>query len=105
MRQKRKAERDQVRQEREAKRVGYIVISTDRGLCGGLNVNLFKQVLKDSAQWQEQGAEVDFALIGSKAGAFFQSFGANIIAQKSTRLGGMELLADCRATRSCYAHL
>ncbi|WP_371375448.1 F0F1 ATP synthase subunit gamma [Thalassotalea aquiviva] len=70
-------------EEREAKRVGYIVISTDRGLCGGLNVNLFKQVLKDSAQWQEQGAEVDFALIGSKAGAFFQSFGANIVAQTS----------------------
>ncbi|NMP17822.1 MULTISPECIES: F0F1 ATP synthase subunit gamma [unclassified Thalassotalea] len=68
---------------RDAKRVGYIVISTDRGLCGGLNVNLFKQVLKDSAKWQEQGAEVEFALIGSKAAAFFGSFGANVTAQKS----------------------
>ncbi|MDN3653080.1 F0F1 ATP synthase subunit gamma [Thalassotalea ponticola] len=70
-------------EERQAKRVGYIVISTDRGLCGGLNVNLFKNVLKDSAKWQEQGAEVEFALIGSKASAFFSSFGANVTAQKS----------------------
>ncbi|WP_068547055.1 F0F1 ATP synthase subunit gamma [Thalassotalea crassostreae] len=70
-------------EEREVKRVGYIVISTDRGLCGGLNINLFKNVLKDSAKWQEQGAEVDFALVGSKAAGFFSSFGANIVAQKS----------------------
>ncbi|QDP02823.1 F0F1 ATP synthase subunit gamma [Thalassotalea sp. PS06] len=70
-------------EEREVKRVGYIVISTDRGLCGGLNVNLFKSVLKDSAKWQEQGADVEFALIGSKAAGFFASFGANVVAQKS----------------------
>jgi F-type H+-transporting ATPase subunit gamma len=70
-------------EEREVKRVGYIVISTDRGLCGGLNINLFKNVLKDSAKWQEQGAEIDIAVIGSKASTFFGSMGANIVAQKS----------------------
>lgn len=70
-------------EEREVKRVGYIVISTDRGLCGGLNINLFKSVLKDSAKWQEQGADVDLAVVGSKASTFFGSVGANIVAQKS----------------------
>ncbi|WOH36449.1 F0F1 ATP synthase subunit gamma [Thalassotalea fonticola] len=70
-------------EEREVKRVGYIVISTDRGLCGGLNINLFKSVLKDSAKWQEQGAEVDLAVVGSKASAFFGTVGSNIVAQKS----------------------
>lgn len=70
-------------EEREVKRVGYIVISTDRGLCGGLNINLFKNVLKDSAKWQEQGAEIDLAVVGSKASTFFGSVGANIVAQKS----------------------
>ncbi|TRX58120.1 F0F1 ATP synthase subunit gamma [Thalassomonas sp. M1454] len=70
-------------EEREVKRVGYIVISTDRGLCGGLNINLFKSVLKDSAKWQEQGVDVDLAVVGSKASAFFGGVGANIVAQKS----------------------
>lgn len=69
--------------ERETKRIGYIVVSTDRGLCGGLNINLFKQVLADAANWQQQGAEVDFAVIGSKATAFFNNMGARIVAQVS----------------------
>jgi len=70
-------------EERETKRVGYIVVSTDRGLCGGLNINLFKQVLTDAAKWQDQGAEVDFAVVGSKATSFFNNMGANITAQVS----------------------
>jgi F-type H+-transporting ATPase subunit gamma len=57
--------------EREAKRVGYIVVSTDRGLCGGLNINLFKKAVTDMQQWRDKGAEVDLAVIGSKATAFF----------------------------------
>ncbi len=80
-------------EERKVNRVGYIVISTDRGLCGGLNINLFKSVLKDSAKWQEQGAEVDFAVVGSKAAAFFNNLGANIVAQKSG-LGDTPSLTD-----------
>jgi len=70
-------------EERDAKRVGYIVISTDRGLCGGLNINLFKQVLAGMKQWQQQGVEVDLALIGSKATAFFNNFGGKVMAQVS----------------------
>ena len=70
-------------EEREIKRVGYIVISTDRGLCGGLNINSFKQVLADAAKWQEQECEVDFAVVGSKATSFFNNMGANVIAQVS----------------------
>ncbi len=69
--------------EREAKRVGYIVVSTDRGLCGGLNINLFKKAVTDMQQWREKGAEVDLAVIGSKATAFFDSHGGNVVAQNS----------------------
>ena len=64
--------------EREVKRVGYIVVSTDRGLCGGLNVNLFRTVLRDMAQWHGKGVEADLGLIGNKAGPFFRSIGGNI---------------------------
>lgn len=65
-------------QEREIKRVAYIVISSDRGLCGGLNSNLFKQVLTEMQDWRAKGVEVDTTLIGSKAIGFFQSMGKSI---------------------------
>ncbi|PSW01408.1 F0F1 ATP synthase subunit gamma [Photobacterium lipolyticum] len=68
---------------REAKRVGYIIVSSDRGLCGGLNINLFKQAMTDIQGWSEQGAEVDMALIGAKATAFFNTYGGNVVAQAS----------------------
>lgn len=70
-------------EEREAKRVGYIIVSTDRGLCGGLNVNLFKKALIDMQSWKDKNAEVDIAVIGSKATAFFKSSGAKLSAQVS----------------------
>ena len=70
-------------EEREVKRVGYIVVSTDRGLCGGLNINLFKRVLADAAKWQSEECEVDFAVVGSKATTFFNNMGANVTAQVS----------------------
>ncbi|ACR14152.1 F0F1 ATP synthase subunit gamma [Teredinibacter turnerae] len=66
--------------EREVKRVGYIVVSTDRGLCGGLNVNLFKAVLRHSKEWADKGIETDFCMVGAKGTAFFKSVGANIVA-------------------------
>jgi len=69
--------------DREVKRVGYIVVSTDRGLCGGLNVNLFKAVLKDSMVHREAGAELDFCALGNKAGGFFRKYGGNLVAAKS----------------------
>ncbi|MEC6825006.1 F0F1 ATP synthase subunit gamma [Photobacterium piscicola] len=70
-------------EEREAKRVGYIIVSTDRGLCGGLNINLFKQAINNVQTWTEKGAEVDLALIGAKATAFFNNYGGNVTAQVS----------------------
>ena len=69
--------------EREDKRVGYIVVSTDRGLCGGLNINLFKAALNDMKQWSAKGAKVDLALIGSKASNFFERHGAKVKAHVS----------------------
>ena len=70
-------------EEREVKRVGYIVVSTDRGLCGGLNTNLFKRVLADAAKKQADGAEVEFGVVGSKATSFFRNMGAKVTAQIS----------------------
>lgn len=70
-------------EEREAKRVGYIIISTDRGLCGGLNINLFKLALHNMQTWREKGAQIDLAIIGSKATAFFNHSGAKVSAQIS----------------------
>ncbi|MBD1573932.1 F0F1 ATP synthase subunit gamma [Vibrio sp. S17_S38] len=69
--------------EREAKKVGYIIISTDRGLCGGLNINLFKRALNDIKDWTEKGAGVEVAVIGSKATTFFKGTGAKLSAQIS----------------------
>ena len=66
--------------EREVKRVGYIVVSTDRGLCGGLNGNLFKATIKSMKTWADQDIEIDLSLIGAKAAAFFGSYGGNITA-------------------------
>lgn len=67
-------------EEREVKRVGYILVSTDRGLCGGLNINLFKATLKKMKEWTAQGAEIDVCAIGSKASTFFGGVGANVVA-------------------------
>ena len=67
-------------EEREIKRVGYIVVSTDRGLCGGLNINLFKTTVKSMKEWNEQNIEIDLCLIGAKAAAFFGSYGGNVTA-------------------------
>jgi F-type H+-transporting ATPase subunit gamma len=66
--------------EREVRRVGLIVISTDRGLCGGLNINLFKTAIKAMKQWHGDGIETDLTLIGKKSNAFFKRLGGNIVA-------------------------
>lgn len=62
------------------KRVGYIVVTTDRGLCGGLNVNLFRKLLADMKTWHEKGVEQDLCLFGRKGEAFFHRLGGNIVA-------------------------
>lgn len=66
--------------EREAKRVGYIVVSSDRGLCGGLNINVFKKTLKDMEQFANEGVEIDVCAVGSKAVSFFKNYGGNVTA-------------------------
>ena len=66
--------------EREAKRVGYIVVSSDRGLCGGLNVNVFKKTIKDMEQFANDGIEIDICAVGSKAVSFFNNYGGNVTA-------------------------
>lgn len=58
--------------EREVKRVGYIIVSTDRGLCGGLNANLFRKLLADIRDWQSKNVEVEIVAIGQKAASFFR---------------------------------
>lgn len=80
-------------EEREAKRVGYIIVSTDRGLCGGLNINVFKKAILDMKSWKEKGAEVELAVIGAKATAFFNNSGAKVSAQVSG-LGDSPSLED-----------
>ncbi|GAP75924.1 ATP synthase gamma chain [Pseudoalteromonas sp. SW0106-04] len=70
-------------EERDVKRVGYIVISTDRGLCGGLNTNEFKKVSQDVKAWKEKGVDATYATLGSKAAGFFQSFGGQLAAKKA----------------------
>ena len=69
--------------EREARRVGYIIVSTDRGLCGGLNINLFRTAINDMSRWRDGKVEMDFAIIGNKALGFFRRVGANIVSQAS----------------------
>ena len=67
-------------QERDVKRVGYIVVSTDRGLCGGLNANAFKKMVAAMSGLNDQGIEIDICAIGGKAGAFFRNYGGNVVA-------------------------
>ncbi|AIC09553.1 F0F1 ATP synthase subunit gamma [Xylella fastidiosa] len=64
---------------KQVKRIGYIVISSDRGLAGGLNNNLFRKMLGEMHQWQDNGAEVDIVTIGQKASVFFRRIKVNIL--------------------------
>jgi len=91
--------------EREAKRVGLIIISTDRGLCGGLNINLFKSVIRSMKEWDAAGLEIDLTLIGSKSNAFFKRMGGNITAA-ATQLGDapsiIELIGTVKVMLDAY---
>jgi len=79
--------------EREANRVGYIVISTDRGLCGGLNANLFKTVIGQLTKQRDEGVQVDLALVGAKAVQFFRRLGGNVVGT-ATHLGDRPSVND-----------
>ncbi|MEW6037236.1 MAG: F0F1 ATP synthase subunit gamma [Pseudomonadota bacterium] len=72
--------------ERPVKRVGVVLVSSDRGLCGGLNSNLFRLLLRRMKAWGEAGVEVRLGVIGQKGASFFGSVGADIAAQV-VRLG------------------
>jgi F-type H+-transporting ATPase subunit gamma len=69
--------------ERDVKRVGVIAISSDRGLCGGLNANLFRMMLNQMQQWHGRNIEVDICTVGGKAAGFFNNINANVVAQVS----------------------
>ena len=90
-------------EQREIKRVGYIIISTDRGLCGGLNTNLFKQVIKSMKDWSDKGVSNDLCVVGNKAAGFFGGFGGNIVANvkdlgdaptQNDLIGGIKVMLD-----------
>ena len=66
--------------EREVMRVGYIIVTTDKGLCGGLNINLLKRVVMDLKSHSNDGIESDLCLIGNKGAQFFRSYGGNVVA-------------------------
>jgi F-type H+-transporting ATPase subunit gamma len=88
---------------REIRRIGYIVVSTDKGLCGGLNVNLFRVLVRDMAEWPAKRIEIDLGLIGNKAAAFFRSVGGNVLAALNNvgevptlkqLIGGIKVMLD-----------
>jgi len=79
--------------ERPVKRVGYIVITTDRGLCGGLNVNLFRRLIADLREWQDKEVEVDLCLIGAKGVQFFRRLNVSVVGA-TTHLGEDPRLGD-----------
>mgnify|MGYP001370756170 FL=1 len=66
-------------QERDPKKIAIIVVSSDKGLCGGLNANLLREVTRFAASEAASGREVSYSLIGTKAQSFFRSFGGNVI--------------------------
>ena len=81
----------------EIKRIGLIIVSTDRGLCGGLNANMFRMLLKNIQSWEQEGKEVDLCVIGTKAAGFFGSIGANIVGQV-THIGDEPSLEELLGT-------
>ena len=91
--------------ERTPKRVGYIIISTDRGLCGGLNGNQFKAVLADMKSWQDRGCEIDLVCVGNKAASFFRRIKVNMIAAQSglgDRPQFAKLIGTCKVMLDAY---
>ena len=78
---------------REVKRVGVIVVSSDRGLCGGLNSNLFRKTLTHLVQWNKDGIGVDIATIGGKATGFFSNVKVNVVGHVA-KLGDIPHLQD-----------
>ena len=91
--------------QRETKRVGMIIISTDRGLCGGLNINLFKSALNRLREWDGAGLDVELTLIGTKSNSFFKRMKCDVTAS-ATHLGDapsiMELIGTIKVMLDAY---
>jgi F-type H+-transporting ATPase subunit gamma len=79
--------------ERERKRIGYIVVSSDRGLCGGLNSNLFRRLVAEIREQRAAGVEPVFVTVGTKALGFFKRFGGKVLAEV-THLGDKPHIED-----------
>lgn len=79
--------------QREIKRAGFIVVTTDRGLCGGLNINLLRSTISEMKKWSEKAVELDLCLIGKKGESFFGRMGGNVVAQID-HLGDEPSIAD-----------
>lgn len=78
---------------REPKRIGLIVVSTDRGLCGGLNVNMFRRIIVQLQEWQAEGKEASFCAIGNKAELFLKRLHNPMLAS-SSKLGDTPTMAE-----------
>lgn len=80
-------------EKKQCKRIGLIVISSDRGLCGGLNSNLFRKTLIQMQQWGSEQIEVDICTIGQKSAGYFRNISANMVGQVE-KLGDTPHLED-----------
>jgi len=78
---------------RDVKRVGYIIVSSDRGLCGGLNINVFKAAVASMKELNDSNVEIDFCVIGKKAARFFNNYGGNVVAAADS-IGDAPEVAD-----------
>src|SRR5579885_3303379 len=91
--------------EREVRRVAYVIVATDRGLCGGLNMNLFRAVVRAVREWRDKGVEAEFAVYGNKGIAFFRRVGGQVIAH-AAGLGDRphldQLLGTLKAVTDAY---
>jgi F-type H+-transporting ATPase subunit gamma len=79
---------------RETKRVGLIIVSSDRGLCGGLNSNLFRKTLGELTRWEAAQIGVDVCTIGNKGASFFSALKGNLLVGQVTKLGDAPHLQD-----------
>lgn len=77
----------------EQKKIGLLIVSSDRGLCGGLNNNLFRRCIRQVKQWQKEGKEVKLGLIGRKAESFFKNVGGDVVSSV-VDLGDAPVLDD-----------
>jgi F-type H+-transporting ATPase subunit gamma len=82
---------------REVKKIGYIIVSSDRGLCGGLNTNLFRRLVRDIKALRDEGNEIKYCLVGNKALGFFRRVGGEVLAQV-THLGDQPHVDDLVGT-------